>query len=43
LNVNNTVGCIVSVKVVYSFGFVMPFLPRNLLALSSTSKVSIVQ
>ena len=31
LNINNSPGCVVSVKVAYSFNFVLPFLPRNAL------------
>jgi Flp pilus assembly protein TadG len=42
-NVNNSVGCVVSVKVAYSYNFILPFLPKNAMVLSSTSKVMIVQ
>jgi Flp pilus assembly protein TadG len=40
-NVINSPGCVVSVKVSYSYNFMLPFLPRNTLLLTSTSKVSI--
>ncbi len=42
-NVNNTPGCVVNVQVSYTFNFVLPFLPKNSLLLSSTSKVVIAQ
>ncbi len=35
----NDPGCLVSVKVIYSFNFVLPFLPKNTLLLSSNSNV----
>jgi Flp pilus assembly protein TadG len=43
LAINNSPGCMVHVKVAYSFGFVLPFLPQSALALTSTSKVMISQ
>jgi Flp pilus assembly protein TadG len=39
----NNAGCIVSVRVDYSFRFVLPFLPTNVLDLTSTSNLTIVQ
>ncbi len=42
-SVNNSPGCVVYVKVAYSFGFVLPFLPKSALALTSTSKRMISQ
>jgi Flp pilus assembly protein TadG len=39
----NSLGCVVVVKVSYSFSFMVPFLPKNALVLSSTSKVTIAQ
>jgi Flp pilus assembly protein TadG len=39
--VNNSPGCVVSVKVAYNFNFVLPFLPKNALILSSSSSVVI--
>ena len=41
LSINNSPGCVVNVKVAYSFGFVLPFLPQSALALTSTSKMMI--
>ncbi len=41
LSINNSPGCVVNVKVAYSFGFVLPFLPQSALALTSTSKMTI--
>ena len=43
LNINNSPGCVVSVKVVYTFNFILPFLPKSAMVLSSTSQVMIVQ
>ena len=42
-NVNNSPGCVVSVKVAYAFTFVLPYLPNPVLNLASTSKVTISQ
>jgi Flp pilus assembly protein TadG len=42
-NVNNSPGCVVQVKVSYSFSFVLPFLPKNALVLNSTSAVAIAE
>lgn len=42
-NVANSPGCVVQVQVSYNFNFVVPFLPRNTLLLSSTSAVAISQ
>jgi Flp pilus assembly protein TadG len=42
-NGNNSPGCVVQVKVSYSFNFVLPFLPKNTLLLTSTSAVGISQ
>lgn len=39
----NDPGCVVSVRVDYSFRFVLPFLPTNALDLNSTSSLTIVQ
>jgi Flp pilus assembly protein TadG len=39
----NSPGCMVQVKVSYSFNFVLPFLPANALVLSSTSASAITQ
>ena len=39
LSVNNSPGCMVNVKVSYSFSFVLPFLPTSALPMSSTSKL----
>jgi Flp pilus assembly protein TadG len=39
----NSPGCMVQVKVSYSFNFVLPFLPANALVLSSTSASPITQ
>ena len=43
LNINNSAGCMVNVTVAYSFNFVLPFLPRNALVMTSTSKLTITQ
>ncbi|ADW70655.1 TadE/TadG family type IV pilus assembly protein [Granulicella tundricola] len=43
LGIYNSPGCMVNVKVVYTFSFVLPFLPKNALTLASTSKVMITQ
>ena len=40
---SNAAGCLVLVKVRYSFSFVSPLLPRKVLFLASTSEVTIVQ
>jgi Flp pilus assembly protein TadG len=42
-NANNSPGCVVTVQILYSFSFVLPFLPKNALVLSSTSSLSISQ
>jgi len=42
-NGNNSPGCVVQVKVSYSFNFVLPFLPKNTILLTSTSAVAITQ
>jgi Flp pilus assembly protein TadG len=42
-SINNSPGCVVQVQVTYSFNFVLPFLPRNTLPLTSTSAVAITQ
>jgi len=39
----NSPGCVVSVKVSYSFNYVLPFLPKTTLLFTSTSKVAISQ
>jgi Flp pilus assembly protein TadG len=39
----NSPGCMVNVKVAYNFNYVLPFLPKTTLALSSTSKLMITQ
>jgi Flp pilus assembly protein TadG len=39
----NSPGCMVQVKVSYSFNFVLPFLPANALVLTSTSASPITQ
>ena len=39
----NSAGCVVMVKVMYSFSFVLPFLPKKAFVLSSTSEVTIAQ
>ncbi len=39
----NGLGCVVAVKVAYSFSFIVPFLPKKALVMSSTSKVTIAQ
>jgi Flp pilus assembly protein TadG len=43
VNGANSPGCMVQVKVSYNFNFVLPFLPRNLLVLSSSSSAPISQ
>jgi Flp pilus assembly protein TadG len=40
---SNSPGCMVVVKVAYSFSFILPFLPKNAFLLTSTSRVTIVQ
>ena len=42
-NVNNSPDCVVTVKVVYNFNFVLPFLPKGALQLASTSSMAISQ
>jgi Flp pilus assembly protein TadG len=42
-NVNNSPGCVVTVKVTYAYNFVLPFLPKSALSLTSTSSVVISQ
>jgi Flp pilus assembly protein TadG len=42
-NGNNSPGCVVQVKVSYNFNFVLPFLPKNTLLLTSTSAVGVSQ
>ena len=42
-NGNDSPNCIVKVKVSYAFNFVLPFLPRNALILSSESSVAVAQ
>jgi hypothetical protein len=39
----NSPGCVVNVQVSYSFNFVLPFLPKNAMVLSSSSTVPISQ
>jgi hypothetical protein len=41
--VTNAPGCAVEGKVTYSFNFIVPFLPKNALFLSSTSAIAISQ
>lgn len=41
--INNSPGCVVQVQVTYSFNFVLPFLPKNTLPLTSTSAIAITQ
>ena len=41
--INNSPGCVVQVQVSYSFNFVLPFLPKNTLPLTSTSSVAITK
>jgi Flp pilus assembly protein TadG len=43
LSINNSPGCLVTVKVSYNFSFVLPFLPQSALSLTSTSKMMISQ
>jgi Flp pilus assembly protein TadG len=43
LLIYNSPGCMVNVKVAYAYSYVLPFLPRTALALSSTSRLSITQ
>ena len=40
---SNAAGCLVVVKLTYAFSFVSPLLPQKTLALTSTSKVTIVE
>ena len=42
-NVNNSPGCIVTVKVAYVFSYALPLLPTAPLNLSSTSNLTITQ
>jgi Flp pilus assembly protein TadG len=42
-NGNNSPGCVVQVQVAYNFSFVLPFMPNNSLALTSTSAVAVAQ
>jgi Flp pilus assembly protein TadG len=39
----NSYGCLVQVKVIYSYSFSLPFLPKNLMALQSSSSMTIAQ
>lgn len=39
----NSPGCIVRVKVTYNFNYVLPFMPKNVLVMSSTSSATILQ
>jgi Flp pilus assembly protein TadG len=41
--VNNAPGCVVRVAVSYSFSYILPFLPKNAMALTSTSTMVIAQ
>ena len=43
LAINNSPGCTVNVKVSYTFSFILPFLPRSALPMTSTSKMVIAQ
>jgi Flp pilus assembly protein TadG len=43
LRTSNAAGCLVTVKVVYSYGFTLPFLPTGLMALTSSSAMTISQ
>lgn len=40
---NPAQGCVVNVQVSYTFNFVLPFLPKNSMVLSSTSGVTVLQ
>ena len=40
---SNAIGCVVVVKVTYSFSFVSPLLPQRTLPLTSTAETTIVQ
>lgn len=40
---NPAQGCVVNVQVSYAFNFVLPFLPKNSMVLSSTSGVTVLQ
>ena len=40
---NNSPGCIVTSKLSYNFNFVLPFLPKGTVVLTSTSSVTIQQ
>jgi Flp pilus assembly protein TadG len=42
-NGDNSPGCVVTVQVQYVFNFILPFLPKNAMTLSSTSSVPISQ
>jgi Flp pilus assembly protein TadG len=42
-NVNNTPGCVVTVQVSYAFNFLLPFIPKKALALTSTSSMVVLQ
>jgi Flp pilus assembly protein TadG len=42
-NGNNSPGCVVKVKVAYTFNFMLPFLPTTTMAIASTSAVGISQ
>ena len=42
-SVYNSVGCTVKVNVKYNYSFVLPFLPKNTLVLSSTAAFPIAQ
>jgi Flp pilus assembly protein TadG len=43
MGIYNSLGCVVKVNLKYSFNFVLPFLPKNTLVLSSTSAYAISQ
>ena len=40
---SNSPGCVVIVKVVYSFSFVLPFLPKTVYSIPATAQASIEQ
>jgi Flp pilus assembly protein TadG len=42
-NGKNSPGCIVSVKVTYSFNYVAPFMPNTTLSMTSTSQSLVLQ
>jgi Flp pilus assembly protein TadG len=42
-SLNTSPGCVINVSVNYSFNFVLPFLPKNTLVLSSSSAMAISQ